>query len=295
MAAWLQLLLLVAALAVSAGLAARLVVAVRLRNVARRYSGSSPQSGRYDPTIDAVVFPAAGASHSGTAVLVHGWSLYDPAFYSHFIETLRRRGFEVVFPFYQHSYFIGGMIRRLGDQLRIIARRYGEPALLAGHSGGAAAALAAAMALPASVCGRNLLLLAPGDGSGPNGEAPFPMFRLRWQVPVEPSEAANTVVRVVTAEDDEVVGSWTAERIMAHLRDDPRRFTVRRRQLAAGPEPLGHLFPLAGTEPQSLPPLLRRTLGRHLSIPPASAQQMLDVLVAEAVPLSRKAPDLTLA
>jgi len=225
-----------------------------------------------------VLFDNPHRSDAPLAVVAHGWCLYDPKFYSLLVALLHERGYKVAFLSYQRNYLPFGIVARFVRQLRTLLDEFGSPEVIVGHSGGAATAIAATLALPANERPGQLLLLTPGDGGDAEGRSVIPLLRLHWARPPEGLPGHTpTEVRVVTASDDAVVGSVVAKRIIEHLKRWPEHFLSSHTEIVpkSGTR-LGHLFPMAGAQIADAPAILRHMLGDAAEIPPAAACDALE-------------------
>jgi acetyl esterase/lipase len=171
-------------------------------------------------------------------VFLHGWFAYNPVAYGAWIEHLVRGGQAVVFPRYQAddftppSEFLGNAVAAVRDALDVLttSRTHVRPDrhrfAVIGHSAGGN--LAAQMAAVAAESGlprpRAVVTVMPGE-----------------VVPSrEPSLAripASTLLLVVAAEDDRIVGDLRAREIFAEATAIPpsgKKFVLYRTDLHGG-------------------------------------------------------------
>ncbi len=201
--------------------------------------------------------------HQGFALLLHGWELFDPRGYSQLIEKLNSSGYTVLFPFYQQNFFLTDFKRRIRQVLDSKLPGWRENInVIVGHSGGASVAVDLFLSEAGLLEPKTIVLLSPGDGSGPNGERPAPLFRLKWKQEdrkklVLPQR--RPVISIITASDDTVTGNWVADKIYEYLHSVDSELVIMRDIISSvNDEELGHFFPMGGCSTYQLPKILQR-------------------------------------
>ncbi|WP_298464055.1 hypothetical protein [uncultured Erythrobacter sp.] len=205
-----------------------------------------------------LTFRPVATDPADSVILLHAWGVPDPAAYSGLIEYLVNDGRKVHFPLYQRTFLPHSIADKVAKILDADEPSWREHArLLIGHSAGATAGLDLALQELGSSRIEDVILLSPGDGSGPDGKpAATSVKMLEWgQTELAPDPTASLPrFHIFVSKGDWHVGDFTARRIAEYLRTDIPAAPVKLHTL---PDDIGgcsnHFWPLGGTEEFELP------------------------------------------
>lgn len=199
-----------------------------------------------------ITFTCGNCAPEESVVLLHAWGVPSPSAYSGLIAHLLDHGVTVHFPLYQDSFLphsIADRAVRILDKDAPDWRRTSR--MLIGHSAGATASVDLAIRELGSDNISDVILLSPGDGTGPDGKrAATSVGMLEWgKAKVAPSMSPELPrFHIFVSRNDTIVGDFTARRIQAFLRRSVRTSNVEWHEI---PENIGgcatHFWPLGGT------------------------------------------------